>query len=163
VTSSVSSDADLVLEGDVGRVADRVGQRAGLGDRAQERADALVGAAQLEDLLDDGAVLALEVAGAPVDRDGRRVPRRPRRAGGRGVGVAAPAMPRITPERETARPPPGSRTRSVTSRDRADLRELRLVTGTSSTRSSSPTSTGSVTSIVGKTTVSSRGRAEERS
>ncbi len=31
-------------------------------DRAQERADAIVGAAQLEDLLDDGAVLALEHA-----------------------------------------------------------------------------------------------------
>ncbi len=63
-------DADLVLERDVGRVADGVGQCAGLGDRAQERADALVGAARLEDLLDDGAVLALELAGAPVDRDG---------------------------------------------------------------------------------------------
>ena len=60
---------DLLLERHVGRVADRVGQRAGLGDRAQERADAVVGAAQLEDLLDHGAVLALGVAGAAVDRD----------------------------------------------------------------------------------------------
>ena len=40
----------------------------GLHDRAQERRDALVGAAQLEDLLDHGAVLALELAGAAVDR-----------------------------------------------------------------------------------------------
>ena len=60
--------AHLVLEGHVGRVADRVGQRAGIADRAQERADPLVRAAQLEDLLDDRAVLALEVAGGPVDR-----------------------------------------------------------------------------------------------
>ena len=59
---------DLLLEGHVGRVADGVGQGAGLGDGAQERADALVGAAGLEDLLDHGAVLALEVAGAAVDR-----------------------------------------------------------------------------------------------
>ena len=60
---------DLLLEGDVGRVADRVGQRAGLDDRAQELRDALVGAAELEDLLDHGAVLALGVAGAAVDGD----------------------------------------------------------------------------------------------
>ena len=49
-------------------VAGRVGQRAGLGDRAQERRDPAVVAAQLEDLLDDRAVLALEVAGLAVDR-----------------------------------------------------------------------------------------------
>ena len=60
-------DADLVLERDVGRVADRVGQRAGLADRAQPGADAVVDPAQLEDLLDDGAVLALELARAAVD------------------------------------------------------------------------------------------------
>ena len=60
---------DLLLERDVGRVADRVGQRAGLDDRAQELGHALVGAAQLEDLLDDGAVLALGGAGAAVDGD----------------------------------------------------------------------------------------------
>ena len=60
-------DPDLLLEGDVGRVADRVGQRAGLADGAQELGDAAVGAAQLEDLLDDGAVLALGGPGAAVD------------------------------------------------------------------------------------------------
>ena len=38
----------------------------GLLDRAQERADALVGAAQLEDLLDDGAVLANELVAALI-------------------------------------------------------------------------------------------------
>ncbi len=60
---------DLLLEAHVGRVADRVGERARLDDRAQELADALVGAAQLEDLLDDRAELALRGPGAPVDRD----------------------------------------------------------------------------------------------
>ena len=60
-------DLDLLLEADVRRVADRVGQRAGLADRAQPRADALVDAAELEDLLDHGAVLALELAGLAVD------------------------------------------------------------------------------------------------
>ena len=39
----------------------------GLADRAQPRADAVVDAAQLEDLLDHRAVLALEVARATVD------------------------------------------------------------------------------------------------
>ena len=39
-----------------------------LGDRAQERGDAPVVAAQLEDLLDHGAVLAFELARVFVDR-----------------------------------------------------------------------------------------------
>ena len=52
----------LLLEGQVGRVAGRVGQRAGVGDRADEGGDAAVVAAQLEDLLDDGAVLGFERA-----------------------------------------------------------------------------------------------------
>ena len=45
-----------------GRVADRVGEDAGLDDRAQEGGHAAVVAAQLEDLLGDRAVLALELA-----------------------------------------------------------------------------------------------------
>ena len=53
---------DALREADVGRVGAGVGERAGLGDRAQELADAIVGAAQVEDLLHDGAVLALELA-----------------------------------------------------------------------------------------------------
>ena len=69
MTSSVSRTWTFSSKRDVGRVADRVGQRAGLADRAQPRADALVDAAQLEDLLDHGAVLALEVARAAVDGD----------------------------------------------------------------------------------------------
>ena len=59
---------DLLLEREVGRVARGVGQRAGLGDRAQEGRDAAVVAAELEDLLDDGAVLALELARLAVAR-----------------------------------------------------------------------------------------------
>ncbi len=60
------SSCDLLLVGQVGGVAGGVGERAGLGDRAQERGDAPVVAAQLEDLLDGRAVLALELARAPV-------------------------------------------------------------------------------------------------
>ena len=56
----------LLLEGQVGRVAGGVGERAGLGDRADEGRDAAVVAAQLEDLLDGRAVLALELADAAV-------------------------------------------------------------------------------------------------
>ena len=52
---------DLVREGQVGRVAGAVRERAGLGDRAEERADALVGVAELEDLLHDRAILGLEL------------------------------------------------------------------------------------------------------
>ena len=53
---------DALGEADVRRVGARVGERAGLGDGAQELAHAIVGAAQVEDLLHDGAVLALELA-----------------------------------------------------------------------------------------------------
>ena len=52
----------LLVEGDVGRVAGRVGERTRLAHGADERRDALVGAAQLEDLLDDGAILDLELS-----------------------------------------------------------------------------------------------------
>ena len=66
-------DLDLLLEAQVGGVAGGVGQRAGLADRADPAGDAAVVAAQLEELLDHGAVLALELAGAPVDGDVVRV------------------------------------------------------------------------------------------
>src|SRR5207248_11608605 len=58
----------LRLEGEVRRVARGVGERAGLGDRAHEGRDPPVVAAQLEDLLDDRAVLALELADANARR-----------------------------------------------------------------------------------------------
>ena len=60
---------DLLLEGQVGRVPGRVGQGSGLADRADERCDAAVVAAQLEDLLDDGAVLALQVSRGLIGRN----------------------------------------------------------------------------------------------
>ena len=52
---------DLLVERDLGRVRRGVGERAGARDRADEVVDAPVGVAQVEDLLDDGAVLALEL------------------------------------------------------------------------------------------------------
>ena len=58
----------LLLEGQVGRVARGVRERARLGDRADERGDTAVVAAQLEDLLDGRAILALELADAAVGR-----------------------------------------------------------------------------------------------
>ena len=71
MTSTRLQQLDLLLVVEVGRVAGGVGERAGLGDAAQERGDAAVVAAQLEDLLDDRAVLALELAGLAVRRAGR--------------------------------------------------------------------------------------------
>ena len=56
-------ELQLLAEVEVGRIAGGVGQRAGVGDRAHERADPSVVAAQLENLVDDRAVLALELAG----------------------------------------------------------------------------------------------------
>ena len=56
----------LLLARQVGAERRGVGQRAGLLDRAQEGGDALVVAAQLEDLLDDGAVLARQLESALV-------------------------------------------------------------------------------------------------
>ena len=59
---------DLLVIGQVRRVAGGVGEGAGLDDRAHERRDAAVIAAKLEELLDNRAVLALEITGAAVDR-----------------------------------------------------------------------------------------------
>ena len=153
---------DLLLEGDVGRVARRVRERAGLADRANEGGDAPVVAAQLEDLLDDGAVLALELAHTPVGRlrigsllDLDEEPAL--RIGGRGAGDAA-----VQSLRATARPPPGRRMRSVTWATVPTFAYSSSCLGTSSTRSSSPTSTVRVTFMLGKTTMSSRGTRRRR-
>ena len=158
VTSRVSSSSTFCSKLEVRRVAARVGQRARLGDRAHEGGDAAVVAAQLEDLLDHGAVLALELAGSPVERlvvgvrldldaevaarvgAGRR---RPRRGGGR-------SGPRPSRRRAGARAP-RPRPRCPTLAKSPSWR------GTSSTRSSSPTSTVRVTVMLGKTTESSTG------
>ena len=53
----------LLVEGQVGRVAGRVGERSGVRNGSHERADPSVVTSQLEDLVDDGAVLALQLAG----------------------------------------------------------------------------------------------------
>ena len=120
--------------------------------------DAAVVAAQLEDLLDDRAVLALELARAAGRRASRRGAPRPRRAGGPAASLsAAPATPRCRPFSATARTPPGSRTRSATSATVPTVAYSFSCRGTSSTRSSSPTSTVRVTVMFGKTTVSSSG------
>ena len=76
--------------------------------------------------------------------------------------VAAPATPRWRPFSATARPPPGSRMRSVTSATVPTFAYSSSCLGTSSTRSSSPTSTVRVTFMLGKTTMSSRGTRRRR-
>ena len=162
-TSTRLEQLDLLLEGEVGRVAGGVGERARLGDRAHEGGDAAVVAAQLEDLLDDRAVLALELArravgglvvGALLDLDAqpalrRRCARRRRRRGG-------------ARRARRACPPPGSRMRSVTSATVPTFANSPSCSGTSRTRSSSPTSTVRVTFMFGKTTMSSRGTSSRR-
>ena len=85
---------DVLLVVQVRRVAGGVRQRARVGDRADEGRDAAIVAAQLEDLLDDGAVLALELAGAAVHRNVVRVGlhltrRRPSASGLRSADAAA--------------------------------------------------------------------------
>ena len=59
---------DLLVVAQVGGVAGGVRQGARLGDGADEGGDAAVVAAELEQLLHHGAVLALELAGAAVHR-----------------------------------------------------------------------------------------------
>ncbi len=53
---------DLLVEGDLGRVGDGVGQRSRLTNRADEGRDAPIVAAQLENLLDGCPILTLELA-----------------------------------------------------------------------------------------------------
>ncbi len=82
VTSSVCSRVDLLLVAQVGGVAARVGERAGFPDAAQEAGDAAVVPAELEQLLNHGAVFALEVA-CPAVTGTSSGARRPQRTGGR--------------------------------------------------------------------------------
>ena len=70
------------VERHVGRVGARVGERARLADRAEELADAVVVLAQLEDLLDDGAVLASRARASGRPAAPRRAAPRPRRGAG---------------------------------------------------------------------------------
>ncbi len=96
---------DLLLVGQVGRVAAGVGKGARLGDRAHEGGHTAVVAAQLEDLLDHGAILALEIAGAPVDGHvvGMRLDLHAQRAGHVGARRAdASAVQALQGDRATA-------------------------------------------------------------
>src|SRR5213076_661292 len=101
---------DLLGEREVGRVPRRVGERARLGDRAQEGGDPPVVAAKLEYLEYHGAVLTLERGGVSSGFASTSTTRWPA-----GSLRAAPATPRWRPDSTTARPPPGRRTRSTTS------------------------------------------------
>ena len=106
LTSTRLEQLELLLAREVGAEAGGVGQRARLLDGAQEGADALVGAAQLEDLLDHGAVLLHQLGGvlvlgmAVVDLlhvDAQLDRRR---------GSAAPARPRCRPTTVATWAPP---------------------------------------------------------
>src|SRR5207247_537870 len=57
-------ELDLLRESQVRGVAGRVGEGAGLRDGPDELRDTLVRPAQLENLVDDGAILALQLPGA---------------------------------------------------------------------------------------------------
>ena len=70
---------------------------------------------------------------------------------------AAPIWARSTPFSSAARAPPGSLIRSPTSTIVPTLANSSPLRGTSTTRSSSPTSTARVTDMFGKTTESSTG------
>ena len=116
-------ELQLLVEVQVRRIAGRVGQRAGVGDRPHERADPSIVAAQLENLVDDRAVFAFQLAREARRRrlrpDGlrsrpaaRRPGRPPRRRGSRDGA----------PISDTASPRPASRTRSDTSATTPTLR-----------------------------------------
>ena len=158
VTSSGLEDLDLLLEGDVGRVADRVGQGAGLDDRAQERRRRARRRRAARGSPRPRRGTRARPRGCARRRGCRRGARPPRRAGGRGsrCGRRRRRRGRRRRARRRGRRPAGAR-RSVTSAMVPTFANSPSWRGTSRTRVSSPTSTGSVTSIVGKTTVSSRG------
>ena len=151
-------DLDLLLEGDVGRVADRVGQRAGLGDRAQERADALVGAAQPRGSPRRWRGTHARARGCARPPGRCRVPPRPRRAGGRAHRCRRRRRCRASRRRGTRRVRRRAAAR-VRRHERSSRpwRTRRHDAGRAARARRRPTSTGSVTSMVGNTTVSSRG------
>ena len=163
VTSSVCSSLTLLLVAQVGRVAAGVGQRARLGDAAQERRRR--------------ASRRRGARGSPrrprgtrargcgsCRRPGRgRAARRPRRTAGRRAASGRRRRRRgAAPAATTARAPPGSRTRSATSATVPTLANSFSCLGTSRTRSSSPASIASVSDMPGKTTTSSSGTSRRR-
>ena len=150
---------DLLLEGEVGRVAGGVGERAGLGDRAHEgarrgrRRRAARGSPRPRRGTRARARACGRRTGTSSGRSSTSTRRRPCDVG---VGRAGDAAVR-RPDTVAAWAPPGRRTRSATSATVPTAAKSSSWRGTSRTRSSSPASTGRVTSIVGKTTVSSSG------
>ena len=151
-------ELQLLGEVQVGRIAGGVGQRARVGDGPHERADPSVVAAQLENLVDDGAVFALQLAG---EGGRRRLVRTRLRQSTRStpscVGAAAPGIARWSAVSDTASPRPASRTRSDTSATTPTRRVGVVLPRHQEHASSLPTSTDSVTGMPGNTTVSSRG------
>ena len=147
----------MLLVVQVRRVAGGVRQRAGVGDRADEGGDAAVVSAQLEDLLDDGAVLALELAGAAVHRNVVRVGLHLDAQSTVGAGLRRADATAVLALEGHGAPPPGRRRRSATAATVPTDANSSPLRGTSTTRSSSPTSIASVTVMVGKTTESSTG------
>ena len=149
--------AQLALVGDVGGEAGGVGQRARLLDRAQEGGDAAVVAAQLEDLLDHGAVFARQLARCARRRGGRRGSPGPRPAGvSPSPGWAAPAIsPRCRPTTVATGRPRRESPVSITSATTPTRPYSPSRRGIRKTRSSSPTSIGRVAVTVGKTIASS--------
>ena len=95
----------------------------------RNEADAVVDAAQLEDLLDHGAVLALGDAGAPVDGDvvGMLGDLDAEAAGGIGVGGARHATGHAGERHGAAAAGEADGVRDLG--DRADLGELAVMTG----------------------------------
>ena len=115
---------DLLLVGQVGGVAGGVGQGSRLGDRAQEGADAVAGLAQLEDLLDDRAVLALEGADVLV-AIGRVLVRRDLDAEGAvQVGAGGAGDPAVEALERGRAGPAREGQRLLDAGDRADRGEL---------------------------------------
>ena len=115
VTSSVSSSSTFCSKAQVRRVAGGVGQRAGLGDRAHERAirPSSPRSSRISSTTARYSRSSSRVRPSTGSSSGAR---RPRRAGRRRRPCcAAPATPRCRPVSATARPPPGSRMRSTTS------------------------------------------------
>ena len=119
---------DLLLEGELGRVGGRVGERAGLADRADERprCGRRRRAARGSPRRPRGTRARARASARPAAP--RRGARRPRRAGGPAGRCAPRRRSRgAGPSSVTARPPPGRRTRSADLGDGADLGVLAVV------------------------------------
>ena len=145
-------------------IAGRVGQRAGLGDRADERGDPPVVAADLEDLLDHRAILALELAVRPSSGSsgsGLRLDVDAERSGRISVCSAGDAaVQAVHRDGTTTTGQPDLLDHFA---DGADLRVLALVDGDEQNAILAVASHGQGDVMFGKTTTSSRGTSKEPS